>query len=128
MVTQREPQDEPRTASRRRMLAFGPFRFDPARAILSRHGAEVELAPRALSVLRHLLERPGEVISKDSLLDVAWNGTAVGDDSLSEAIRVIRRALGDNPQNPAYIQTVWNTLCKGSSAAHNSSTSFPVPV
>ncbi|HXV60406.1 MAG TPA: winged helix-turn-helix domain-containing protein [Vicinamibacteria bacterium] len=87
-------------------LRFGPFCFDVATETLSRNGAPVSLPPRATQVLRQLLVRPGELVLKEILLDAAWNGVAVSEQSLSEAIKVLRRALDDDPRKPRYIQTV----------------------
>jgi serine/threonine-protein kinase len=87
-------------------LRFGPFRFDRANRVLAREGVEVPLPPRALAVLEHLLERPGTIVSKPALLDAAWPDTAVTETSLTEAISLVRQALDDDPQQPAYVQTV----------------------
>lgn len=89
-----------------RLLSFGAFRFDPANGILSRGEEEVPLPPRAVAVLSRLVETPGEVVSKQTLLESVWNGAYVSETSLSEAIGLLRQALGDDPQEPAYIQTV----------------------
>ena len=87
-------------------VAFGAFHFDRANGILSRGGVEVPLPPRALGVLSFLLDRPGRVVSKQALLDGVWNGAYVTETSLSEAVSLLRQALGDEPQRPLYIQTV----------------------
>jgi DNA-binding winged helix-turn-helix (wHTH) protein/tetratricopeptide (TPR) repeat protein len=82
------------------------FWFDPFDGALARDGQLIELPPRALAVLGRLLERPGEIVSKETLIDDVWNGTAVTDRSLSEAVGILRQALDDDPHEPAYIQTV----------------------
>jgi len=64
------------------------------------------LTPKAFAVLRHLMERPGLLTTKDALLAAVWPDTAVTDASLSTCVREIRRALGDTPAAPQYIQTV----------------------
>ena len=87
-------------------VAFGGFRFDRANGILSRGGEEVPLPPRALGVLSFLLDRPGRVVTKQALLDGVWNGAYVTETSLSEAVSLLRQALGDDAQRPLYIQTV----------------------
>jgi len=56
--------------------------------------------------LRCLLEEPGEIVTKQALLDAVWQGSFVSDASLTEAVAVLRGALGDDPQHPTYIQTV----------------------
>jgi eukaryotic-like serine/threonine-protein kinase len=93
-------------SSARPIVYFGPFRFDLADGLLSRDGEELRLPPRALAILQHLVERAGRIVSKASLMDVAWKDAHVGEASLIEAIGLIRQMLGDDPQKPAYIQTV----------------------
>ncbi len=87
-------------------LHFGPFAVDLAACRLTRDGVEVHLTPKAAAVLCQLLGRPGELISKDEFLEVVWEGVHVREESLTQAISVIRHALGDSAQNPQFIQTV----------------------
>ena len=87
-------------------LRFGPFVFDPASGVLEREGVELPLPPRVLTVLEVLLRRAGEVVSRQELIDKAWKDAFVTDTSLAEAVSVLRQALGDDPQNPSYIQTL----------------------
>lgn len=93
-------------ATARRLVLFGPFRFDFSDCTLTRDGVELHVPPRALAVLGHLLERPGRVVSKQALLDAVWHDAAVGETSLTEAIGILRQVLGDSAQEPAYIQTL----------------------
>ncbi|HVS02503.1 MAG TPA: winged helix-turn-helix domain-containing protein [Thermoanaerobaculia bacterium] len=88
------------------LVRFGPFVFDRANRILSREGSEMTLPPRVVGVLEFLLERRGKVVSKQALLDGVWKGSFVTDTSLTEAVSLLRQALGDDPQEPRYIQTV----------------------
>jgi DNA-binding winged helix-turn-helix (wHTH) protein/Tol biopolymer transport system component len=90
----------------RRVVRFGPFRADLSDQSLWRDGAEVRLPPRALAVLFHLIERPGKVVPKGALLDAVWQDAHVSETSLTEALGLVRQALGDNAQHPEYIQTV----------------------
>lgn len=102
--------DPPRTLvfhpNTRSVVYFGPFRLDLSDGLLTRDGTEVRLPPRALAILQHLVERSGRIVSKQSLMDVAWKDAHVSETSLTEAIGLIRQALGDNPLTPAFIQTV----------------------
>ena len=93
-------------AAARRSLLFGPFRFDVVDKTLSRDGQEIRLPPRALMILDHLLERPNRVVHKQDLLDLVWKDSFVGESSLTEAIGVLRQALGDTASGAEYIQTV----------------------
>jgi serine/threonine-protein kinase len=87
-------------------ISFGPFAFDPQSRLLWRDGAEIALPPRVLGVLEVLLERSGEVVARQDLLDRVWKDAFVTDTSLAEAVSFLRSALDDDPQSPRYIQTV----------------------
>lgn len=86
-------------------MTFGPFTLDPARGTLSRDGAPVPLTPKALQVLEYLARRPGRLVTKTDLLQAVWTGTFVTDGALKVCIREIRKALGDDAREPAYIET-----------------------
>src|SRR5262245_41899524 len=62
-------------------------------------GKPIELRNQAFAVLRHLLERPGQLVTKNELMDAVWPNVAVTDDSLVQCIHEIRRALGDNDRS-----------------------------
>lgn len=87
-------------------VRFGPFLFEPINGRLLRAGAELGVPPRALAILACLLERPGLLVTKQHLLDQVWKDAFVTDTSLSEAVSVLRQALGDDAQDPSYVQTV----------------------
>ncbi|HQX81602.1 MAG TPA: winged helix-turn-helix domain-containing protein [Vicinamibacterales bacterium] len=93
-------------ATTHRAVRFGPFRFDWLDKILTREGTEVRLPPRAHGILAYLLERPGRVVSKQELIDAVWKDAFVSESSLTEAIGVLRQALGDSASGAEYIQTV----------------------
>jgi DNA-binding winged helix-turn-helix (wHTH) protein len=105
-----QESDPPRTfvfhPNTRSVVYFGSFRLDLSDGLLTRDGTDVRLPPRALVILQYLVERSGRIVSKQSLMDVAWKDAHVSETSLTEAIGLIRQALGDNPQHPAFIQTV----------------------
>src|SRR4051794_6248084 len=87
-------------------IRFGPFAFDRQSRLLWRDGSEIALPPRVLGVLEVLLDRPGQVVARQDLLDGVWKDAFVTDTSLAEAVSFLRQALGDDPQAPRYIQTV----------------------
>ncbi len=66
----------------------------------------LELTPRAFAVLRHFVEYPGRLITKEELLTAVWRDAIVSDAALSSCIRDLRKALGDSSGAPRYIQTV----------------------
>ena len=88
------------------MIEFGPFRYDAESRCLYRGDEEIMLPPRVLAVLESLLKRPGKVVAKDAVLESAWEGAFVGEDSLTQAVSQLRSALGDDSQHPTYIQTI----------------------
>src|SRR3954469_4086068 len=87
-------------------VAFGAFAFDRANRLLRRDSREIPLPPRVLSVLDLLVSRAGLIVPKQELIDTVWKDAFVTDTSLTEAISVLRQALGDDPQSPQYVQTV----------------------
>ena len=87
-------------------LAFGQFRLDRANALLWRGHDRVVLAPKPFEVLCCLVERAGELVTKDDLLDIVWSDLHVSESSLSVAMNALRAALGDDRLAPNYIETV----------------------
>ena len=85
---------------------MGDWAVEPALNQLSAAGKTVKLEPKAMSVLVYLAHRPGQVVSREALLSAAWPGVLVGDDSLTQVVIKLRKALGDVPEKPAYIQTI----------------------
>jgi DNA-binding winged helix-turn-helix (wHTH) protein/tetratricopeptide (TPR) repeat protein len=87
-------------------LAFGPFRVDRRNAVLRRGTERIALAPKPFELLCCLLDRPGELVTKDELLDAVWPKLHVSESSLSVAINTLRSALNDDRRTPLYIETV----------------------
>lgn len=85
---------------------FGPFRFERRSGRLSRGDAEIHLTPRAANVLRCLIAHSGEVVAKDQLFAEVWKEVNVTDDALLQVVSAVRKALGDDPRRPQYVQTV----------------------
>lgn len=92
------------------LVAFGPFRLDPAQRRLIRVTGEgeepVALGTRALDLLLLLARRPGALVSKDELIDATWPGVVVEENNLSVQISALRRALGDGQDGVRLIETV----------------------
>src|SRR6476619_1141243 len=84
---------------------FAPFRLDVNSEQLWREDEAIALRPKTFAVLRYLVEHPGQVVTKDELLDVVWAGTVVSDTVLKSCIRELREALKDDAQRPQYIAT-----------------------
>jgi TolB-like protein/DNA-binding winged helix-turn-helix (wHTH) protein/Flp pilus assembly protein TadD len=87
-----------------RKWTFSGCEFDELRRELRVQGQPVELEHKPIEVLLQLLQRPGEVFTKEALLDSVWPGLMVVDGSLATAVSKLRRALGD--EDSSIIQTV----------------------
>ncbi len=88
------------------MLHFDRFRFDGANQRLEDASGAIRLNPKAFEVLRVLIERPGQLVLKDQLLDAVWPDTHVADGVLKVCMAEIRKALGDSATAPRFIETV----------------------
>lgn len=84
--------------------SFGEFTLDVGRGALCRAGMELHLRPKSFEVLRHLVERPGRLVTKRELMDAVWGRAVVTEGSLTQCIIDIRRALG--PENSQMVRTV----------------------
>ena len=90
----------------RRSYAFGPFVLDTGRRQLFRDGAAVPLAPKLLETLLALIEHRHDVISKEQLLSRVWGDTAIEEGGLARNVSLLRRTLGETPDDHRYIVTV----------------------
>jgi DNA-binding winged helix-turn-helix (wHTH) protein/TolB-like protein len=88
------------------VYGFGPFRYDAAQRLLFRDGELVPLMPKALETLQVLLERRGRVVDKPQLMKLVWPDTVVEDVGLARNISLLRKALGDETESGAYIETI----------------------
>lgn len=84
-------------------IHFGPYQLLPRRHLLLKNGEPVSLGSRALTLLIALASRPGELLEKTQLLDIAWPRLVVEECNLRAQIKAIRRALGDD--DSVYIAT-----------------------
>lgn len=74
---------------------FGGFAFDPVRGMLRQPGGlETVLRPKAADLLHHLLRHATQVVGRDALMDAVWPDVSVTDDSITQCLTEIRRALG----------------------------------
>jgi transcriptional activator of cad operon len=87
-------------------IRIGSWRVDPALNEISRDGRTVRLEARAMGLLLRLAQRPGEVVSVDDLITDVWAGVVVTTDSVYQAVALLRRELGDDARQPAYIATI----------------------
>jgi adenylate cyclase len=86
-------------------VRFEGFVFDPVRgALLDADGVQVALRPKTYAALKYLLANRGRLIARDELLDAVWPGIFVSDDSITQCVAEIRRALGEH--GPRVLRTV----------------------
>jgi DNA-binding winged helix-turn-helix (wHTH) protein len=90
----------------RETIAFGPFRLDLRAHRLYRGNEPVALSAHLVDLLAEFVAHPGDLLSKDAIFGAVWPGVFVADNTLARAVTDLRRALGDDPRRPRYIQTV----------------------
>lgn len=85
---------------------FADFVLSPRQRTLVRAGEPLPLIPRYFDLLRFLIERRADAVHRRDIFDGVWTDVIVSDSALSQAIRTLRRTLGDDPREPRYIRTV----------------------
>lgn len=91
----------------RERLRFGPFVLDPATRELWKGEVPIDLSPQPMRLLQMLARRSGRLVTRGEIREKIWGGTVVEfDQAINNAVRQVRRALGDNATDPTYIETV----------------------
>jgi DNA-binding winged helix-turn-helix (wHTH) protein len=85
---------------------FGEFVLSRRQRLLLRNGTAVALIPRYLDLLLLLVSRREDAVAKQTIFDEVWTDVVVSDGALAQAVRVLRRTLGDDPREPRFIRTV----------------------
>jgi TolB-like protein len=87
---------------------FGPFELDSTSGELFKDGHKLVLPPKAFEILKALLERPGEVVTREQLRTRLWAADTFVefDDSLNHAVKKLRHTLGDSAEEPEFIETL----------------------
>ncbi len=88
------------------VLEFGGFRLEATERRVSRNGEVLEVSGRYLDALLLLARHPGELVTKDRFMAEVWRGLPVTDEALTQCIRSLRRALGDQAASPRFIETI----------------------
>ncbi len=88
------------------LYEFGGFRLDSAERLLSRGGESVPLAPKTFDLLLALVDQPGRLLERDTLLKAVWPDTFVEDNNLADNISRLRKALGEGENGRKFIETV----------------------
>jgi DNA-binding winged helix-turn-helix (wHTH) protein len=91
-----------------RYLRFGQFQVDLQREELFKEGSRVRIPSKVFQVLMALIERPGEIVTRDALRARLWpGGTFVNyDANVNTTVNKLRLALGDSPDKPMYVETI----------------------
>ena len=104
-VLRRARPDQPSLAAGRR-LASGELSLDRGSRRTWLGGREVVLTPKAVSLLEYMMTHPDELLSRERLLDAVWGWDyAAGTRAVDTRVAELRRALGDDPAQPRYIET-----------------------
>jgi DNA-binding winged helix-turn-helix (wHTH) protein len=109
MREQGEPAGAERTLlSSGRYILFGPFQIDQQRQEVTRSGSRLKLQGKVYQVLLSLLEKPGEVVTREELRARLWPAdTHVNyDANVNTTVNKLRQALGDSSDKPLYIETI----------------------
>src|SRR4051812_27930389 len=87
---------------------FGVFEINPHTRELRKHGVKLKLQDQPLQILLLLLEHPGEIVTREEIQKRLWpeNTYVDFDNAINSAIRKLRDALGDSPENPRFIETL----------------------
>jgi DNA-binding winged helix-turn-helix (wHTH) protein len=85
---------------------FADFTLSPSRRTLLRAGREIPLIPRYFDLLLLLITQRNEAVHRQEILDRVWKDVVVSDGALTQAVRTLRRTLGDDSRNPSFISTV----------------------
>ena len=90
------------------LIRFGPYQVDRRAGEVRKHNQRIRLSGQPFEVLSLLLERPGEVVTREEIRQRLWTEDIFVDfeRSLNSAVKKLRRALNDDPQNPQYIETL----------------------
>jgi cholera toxin transcriptional activator len=91
-----------------RAVRFGAFQVNSAARELRKNGVLVHLRPQLFHILSMLLDKPGEIVTREEMRRRLWGpGTFVDfEHNLNSAIKKVRTALGDSRQTPRYIETI----------------------
>jgi len=120
----------------RQRVHFGSFELDVHASELYKHGLKLKLQGHPIQILAMLLERPGELITREEIQQKLWpseSETFVDfEHGLNTAVRKLRQSLGDEAETPEYIETLprrgfrlWGRWPPGRTPLHRPSTQPP---
>ena len=88
-----------------RSFRIGDWLVRPHQNELVGPSRRVKVQPRVMELLLYLAEHPGKIVSREQIFEVIWRGDFVSDEVLTVAVSELRKALGDDPKSPHFIQT-----------------------
>src|ERR1700675_1071511 len=91
-----------------RFVRFGPFQVDRQRQEVTKNGSRLKLQGKVYQVLVALMEKPGEVVTREELRQRLWPAdTHVNyDANVNTTVNKLRQVLGDSPEEPAFVDTI----------------------
>lgn len=87
-------------------FALGDVEVYPESLTLVIAGKTCRVEPKIMDLLTYFSARPGQVLSKGRILSDVWGGTHVVEEALQRAVSILRKTLGDNRENPVFIETI----------------------
>jgi len=115
------------TAHSPRLIRFGTFEADLQTGELRKNGLKLKLSGQPFQVLAILLERPGEVVTRETLQNRLWPDSFVDfDHNLNTAINKIREALSDSAESPRFVETLPRRGYRFIAPASNVPVAFPL--
>lgn len=95
-----------RTTAMPSAYAFDDLRVDLARQRVTRDGVALDVAGLSFQLLRYLLEQGDRVVGFDELIDQVWSPAIVNEETVTQRVKLLRQALGDDGRNPRYVRSV----------------------
>ena len=121
----------PNGPARRYRYTFEPYSLDTAARLLSKGHESLALAPKAVETLLVLVERAGQVVNRDELLESVWPDAFVEPNNLAQQVSMVREALDDRGKRPQYVETVsrrgYRFIAPVTSHARSESMARPTP-
>ena len=100
------PPDATADATLRRGFRVGDWDVHPLQGVIAQGGHRVHIEPKVMDVLVCLARHPGDVVTRDMLLDVVWKGVVVTDDVVTRCISELRTVLRDTGRDRRFIRTI----------------------
>ena len=136
VISMREPLEPaapvPASLLSNRYIEFGPFRIDQQKQEVTKNGSRLKLQGKVYQILLALLEKPGEVVTREELRMRLWPAdTHVNyDANVNTTVNKLRQALGDSSDKPLYVETIprkgYCLLVQPESSDKSNSSHFPL--